>query len=203
MEVVKQTPAAREELGVLAVLEAVAGDARLSQRELSRRTGLNLKKVNYCLRRLLEKGQVKFQRALDSPDKRAYLYVLTPSGLRARTRLTYRFVRLTLALYGELEARVEQRLGELAGSGVRRVVLLGSGEVARLAAARAPGLGVQVVGVVGEPGRPPGLKDVPVLADLSEVAWDGVLMTEEGDAPEVQAELQRLGVSGERVWLLA
>jgi hypothetical protein len=30
MEVVKQTPAAREELGVLAVLEAVAGDARLS-----------------------------------------------------------------------------------------------------------------------------------------------------------------------------
>lgn len=53
---------------------------------------------------------------------------------RARTQLTYRFVRLTLASYEKLEARVEQRLGELAQAGVRRVVLLGSGEVARLAA---------------------------------------------------------------------
>lgn len=70
MEVVKQAQVAREELGVLAVLEAVAGDARLSQRELARRTGLNLKKVNCCLRWLLEEGQVKFPRALDSADKR-------------------------------------------------------------------------------------------------------------------------------------
>ena len=209
MELVKQAQAAHEDLGVLAVLEAVAGDARLSQRELARRTGLNLKKVNYCLRRLLEKGHVKFQRALDHPDKRAYLYVLTPAGLRARTRLTYRFVRLTLAFYEELEARVKQRLGELAQVGVRRLVLLGWGEVARIVLDQASGLGVQVVGVVGEragsDGGPggcgEGVSSVPMLADLSGVAWDGVLVTEGGDA--VEAELARLGVTEERVWTLA
>ena len=68
-------------------MEALEAGERVTQRDLARVTGLNLKKVNYCLRKLLEKGHVKFQRARRNPDKRTYLYILTPAGLRAKSHL--------------------------------------------------------------------------------------------------------------------
>ena len=52
------------------VLEQKQG---LTQRELAEETGLNLKKVNYCLHKLLEKGHLKFQKVRRNPDKRSYL----------------------------------------------------------------------------------------------------------------------------------
>ena len=61
---------------------------QITQRELARTTGLNLKKVNYCLQKLLEKGYIKFQRVRKNPDKRSYLYILTPAGLKAKSQLT-------------------------------------------------------------------------------------------------------------------
>ena len=42
---------------MLAVMEALAEDEEATQRERSCRSGLHLKKVNYCLHKLLEKGR--------------------------------------------------------------------------------------------------------------------------------------------------
>ena len=55
-----QDTSTREDLGMLAVLEVLVDREQVSQRELSRQTGLYLKKVNYCLHKLVEKGHVKF-----------------------------------------------------------------------------------------------------------------------------------------------
>ena len=84
---------------MLAVMDVLADEGRVTQRELARRTGLNLKKVNYCLHKLLEKGYVKFQRAVHNPDKRSYLYIVTPAGLTAKSHLTYGFLKFTLGFY--------------------------------------------------------------------------------------------------------
>ena len=99
MEILRQSSATREDLGLLAVMDALEERDEISQRELARVTGLNLKKVNYCLHKLLEKGHVKFQRVRDNPDKRSYLYILTPAGLKAKSRLTYSFLRFTFDFY--------------------------------------------------------------------------------------------------------
>ena len=64
MRIPKQDATTREDLGMLAVMEALADKEAVTQRELSRQTGLNLKKVNFCLHKLLEKGHVKFNRVL-------------------------------------------------------------------------------------------------------------------------------------------
>ncbi|HEY79942.1 MAG TPA: hypothetical protein G4O05_02525, partial [Caldilineae bacterium] len=42
--------------------------------------------------------------AVHNPDKRSYLYILTPAGLQAKSRLTYRFLRFTLDFYEQVEA---------------------------------------------------------------------------------------------------
>ena len=97
MDDIKQNSAVvKENLGLLAVMEAIEEKNHISQRELAKRTGLNLKKVNYCLHKLLEKGHVKFQKVRHNPDKRVYLYLLTPAGLKAKSKLTYGFLQYTL-----------------------------------------------------------------------------------------------------------
>ena len=110
MDLIKRDSETREDLGLLAVMDALADQEQVTQRELSRRTGLNLKKVNYCLHKLLEKGHVKFQRVVNNPDKRAYLYILTPAGLKAKSHLTYRFLKYTLDFYNQVEAKLQQSL---------------------------------------------------------------------------------------------
>ena len=123
MDLFRQNSATREDLGMLAVMDALATEDQITQRELSRQTGLNLKKVHFCLHKLLEKGYVKFQRALHNPDKRVYLYIVTPAGLKAKSALTYRFLKVTLDFYNQVEAKVQQTLAAMEKAGIERVVL--------------------------------------------------------------------------------
>jgi transcription initiation factor IIE alpha subunit len=80
MDLLDQRSAIREDLGLLAVMDALVDEEQVTQRELSRRTGLNLKKVNYCLHKLLEKGHIKFHNIVTNPNKRSYLYIRVVAG---------------------------------------------------------------------------------------------------------------------------
>ena len=64
----------------------------ISQRELSSALGLSLGKTHYVLHALLDKGLVKAGNFRRSDNKLAYAYVLTPSGLREKIRLTRAFL---------------------------------------------------------------------------------------------------------------
>ena len=90
------------------VLRALEENPDLSQRGLARDVGISLGGVNYCLRALAEKGQIKIRnfKASDSDHKAGYAYVLTPSGLAERARLTGRFLQRKLAEYEALEAEI-------------------------------------------------------------------------------------------------
>ena len=197
-----QDAASRAELGLLAVLEALAEDERVSQRQLAQRTGLNLKKVNYCLHELLGRGYVKFRRAVRQADKRAYLYVLTPAGLAAKSQLTYRFVRSALGYYNQVEARFARCLGQMAAAGVRQVVLCGPTAAARIVLGLGAQDGLQIVGVVGEHAEGEVFHGVPVLGPTQVPAGAGVLIT--ALEPEAASRwVEGLGVSAARIWRLS
>ena len=174
-----QDTATREDLGMLAVMEALAEDEEVSQRELSLRSGLHLKKVNYCLHKLLEKGQVRFQRVLDSPNKRAYLYVLTPAGLQEKSRLTCRFLQVTLDYYNRVEEKLEECLAEMGRAGVRRVLLYGASDAARIVIGLAGGKRIRVVGVVDDGLDGGEFRGTPVVVpgELGRLDWDAMLVT--------------------------
>ncbi len=200
-----QDAATREDLGFLAVMDALVSEQQVSQRELAHRTGLNLRKVNYCLQQLLTKGYVKFRRAASSHHKRSYLYVLTPAGLTARSQLTYRFLRSTLDHYNQVEARFARCLVRMAQASVRRLLLYGATEAARVVLDMAPGFDVAVVGVVDEGLAASTFRGVPVLclADLPDESWDGVLVTALADPDEVTRTLVGRGLLSERIWRLS
>jgi len=76
----------------LAVLRLLEQRPELSQRELSETLGLSLGKAHYVLHSLLDRGLVKAGNFRRSDNKMAYAYVLTPTGLREKMRLTRAFL---------------------------------------------------------------------------------------------------------------
>lgn len=74
-----------------------------SQRSLADRLGFSIGKTNYILKGLMEKGLLKAERFVNSENKMAYRYVLTPQGINERIRLTEKFIVRKKQEYEELQ----------------------------------------------------------------------------------------------------
>jgi len=65
----------------LNLLRRIERNPSYTQRKLSSDMVISLGKVNYCLRRLTEKGWVKVHNFHNSKNKSAYVYLFSPSIL--------------------------------------------------------------------------------------------------------------------------
>lgn len=92
----------------LKVLRLVEQNPNISQRELAKELGVSLGKANYCLRALLEKGWVKVRNFRNSENKIRYAYLLTPSGIDNKARLTVTYLKIKVAEYESMRAEIEQ-----------------------------------------------------------------------------------------------
>jgi len=174
-----------EDLPTLSVLETLSEAADLPQRQIAARTGLNLAKVNFVLKALVEKGYVKLKRVRDNPHKLKYLYLLTPEGVAAKSRLAYRFVQRTLRQYADVEDKVAESVRSMVDQGVHRVVLWGCTEITSLCTrvmGELDGL-LKVVGVVDPTGADPAALTLDQLDALSADAIV-VCQPEADDLPE-------------------
>ncbi len=80
----------------------------ITQRELASSLEVSLGRVNYCLKALAEKGWVKMEGFAKSESKSRYVYLLTPSGLAAKSRLTASFLRHKLKEYEALGQEIQE-----------------------------------------------------------------------------------------------
>ena len=64
-----------------------------TQRQLSREMGVSLGKINYCMKKLSEKGWLKLKSFSHSSNKLGYIYLLTPQGIEQKARLTTSFLK--------------------------------------------------------------------------------------------------------------
>jgi EPS-associated MarR family transcriptional regulator len=96
------------------VLRLLAEQPNASQRQLAKALGISLGKTNYCIQALLQKGWVKANNFASNRNKGVYRYLLTPSGLEAKARLTARFLQRKLAEYEALEREIAQLRADLA-----------------------------------------------------------------------------------------
>ena len=91
--------------GLLKTLEDNPG---LSQRDLAKRLGVSLGKVNFCLNALVEKGSVKINNFRNSENKLAYAYLLTPRGVEQKARMTVEFLQNKVQEYERLKKEIEE-----------------------------------------------------------------------------------------------
>ncbi len=89
------------------ILRLLHENPKLKQRELGERVGVSLGAVNYCLKSLVELGFVKVSNFASSQNKLGYAYVLTPSGISEKARLTGRFLARKKAEYEALRVEID------------------------------------------------------------------------------------------------
>jgi EPS-associated MarR family transcriptional regulator len=79
-----------------------------TQRELSREMGVSLGKVNYCMKKLTEKGLIKLTNFTHNSNKMGYAYLLTPSGIEEKSRLTFSFLKRKIVEYEVLKKEINK-----------------------------------------------------------------------------------------------
>ena len=92
----------------LKILKELSRDKTLSQRDLSKKLGLSLGKVNYVLNALIDKGLVKVESFKNSKKKLAYMYILTPKGVAEKMELTYLFLKKRTHEYNTIKIEIEE-----------------------------------------------------------------------------------------------
>ena len=90
------------------VLRKINNKPKSSQRELARELGFSLGKLNYCLKALQHKGLVKIENFKKNPNKICYTYILTPKGIKTKTKLAINFMNRKMREYEELKKELEE-----------------------------------------------------------------------------------------------
>lgn len=94
------------------LLKLIETEPEISQRELARRMGVSIGKTNYCLKALVEKGFIKLRNFRKSDNKLAYAYLLTPTGIEEKARLTLAFLRAKEAEYEQISYEIAELRAE-------------------------------------------------------------------------------------------
>lgn len=88
-------------------LRELARDGTISQRELSKRMGLSLGRVNYLVNSLLRQGYIEAKRFKNSKKKIGYMYVVTPKGISTKVTQTYHFLQRKLDEFENLKREID------------------------------------------------------------------------------------------------
>ena len=79
-----------------------------TQRDLAAELGFSLGKLNYCLKELKKKGLIKLKNFRKNNRKINYMYILTPSGLSTKTKLTINFMQKKMKEYEDLKKELRK-----------------------------------------------------------------------------------------------
>ncbi len=93
----------------LNILRKIQNKSNITQRDLANELGFSLGKLNYCLKALKNKGLIKIKNFEKNNSKINYIYLLTPKGIAAKTKLTINFMKKKMAEYDELQKELDER----------------------------------------------------------------------------------------------
>ena len=106
----------RREEARLMLLRFVSENPEASTREIADAIGVSNGAAYYLLKSLIEKGFVKAHNFANAKSKSAYLYVLTPEGIKQRLGLTERFLARKRREYKALREEIQKMERELHSS---------------------------------------------------------------------------------------
>ena len=89
------------------VLRKIDKNPNATQRKLAEELGFSLGKLNYSIKELKKKGLIKIENFKKNPKKLNYFYILTPSGISKKTKLTVNFMKRKMQEYDELKKELK------------------------------------------------------------------------------------------------
>jgi len=178
------------------LLDELSKESVVSQRALADRLGIALGLVNAYIKRLGKKGYIKIKFLPRNRIK----YILTPQGLSEKTKLTYKFMHYSILYFKDIRQKIESTYSGMVGSGVKKVLLWGDGELAELCYISTRGFPLEIVGAVGKKRNDHAFFDrhVYTTEDITGLDYDAILVstldTKAGRA------LQDMGVKPEKIY---
>ena len=148
------------------LLTEIGAGSQVSQRSLARTLGIALGLTNFLVRRLVRKGWVRMIHI--KPNRVSYL--LTPTGIAEKARMSRDSLRYSVRLYTEVRNRIREQVADVAAQcrtidpaddSRTKVVFFGTGEIAEIGYICLQETELHLVGAVGDT-RKSRFFDVPV-----------------------------------------
>ncbi|MFC1548334.1 MarR family EPS-associated transcriptional regulator [Candidatus Omnitrophota bacterium] len=89
------------------LLDHIQQNPEATQRELVDELDISLGKVNFLIKSLANTGIIKLKRFKNSRNKKGYLYLLTPDGIRKKTSYLQRYLEEKMQEYDRLRTQIE------------------------------------------------------------------------------------------------
>jgi len=89
------------------VLDVISKSNISNQRSIADQTKFSLGKVNYVVNQMIEVGFLKFENFKNAESKKNYAYILTPSGIREKLKITHSFIERKEQEYQALKNEIE------------------------------------------------------------------------------------------------
>lgn len=195
------------------ILSAIEDGHPISQRSLSSSLGIALGLTNLLVKRLIRKGWIRVTHI--RPNRVGYF--LTPTGIAEKARMSHAYFQHSVEFYTAARDRLRARFLLLserwpvgAAHTEKRLVFLGTGEVAEIAYVCLQGTDLHLCGVIdfqgrdhffGLPVHPAAAADQTLLDSVDGRAAPALVAF--SDSPQLRAWLERVGVSAERViWIM-
>lgn len=186
-----------ESIRAFEILNELAADDSLTQKDLSNRLGIAVGLVNTYLKNLVKKGYIK----VSSLPPRKYVYLLTPQGIAEKTRLTYQLLKDYNRIYREARENLSSLLGQMEAEGTKRILFAGADEVAEIAYLTLQETGMELVGIVDDDlaGKEfLGWKIAPI-STVANLHCDAVVVTTYWRRMAITKALKEAGLPGNRI----
>ena len=94
---------------ILNVLRKIFSEPNVSQRKLASELNLSLGKLNYIVNSLKNKGLLKVKNFKNNKKKLNYIYLLTPTGIAYKTKLTINYMKKLSSEYEALKKDLKKK----------------------------------------------------------------------------------------------
>jgi DNA-binding MarR family transcriptional regulator len=160
------------------MLHVIETRGQVTQRSLAGELGIALGLTNIYLKRCIHKGLIKARKA----PARRYAYYVTAKGFTEKARLTAKYLTRSLGFFRLAREDCSELFRACEARGVRRIVLIGAGDLCEIAALAALDSGLEVAAVFDQETNRQQLAGLRILRDPAEIAGiDAVVITDMKD----------------------
>jgi len=92
----------------LQIIREIEHNPQTTQRNLAQKLEVSLGKINFLVNVLIEKGIIEIKNFKNSKNKLAYMYLLTPDGIKIKLQLTRKFFAWKTQEYEKLREEIER-----------------------------------------------------------------------------------------------
>ena len=91
----------------LHIIKEIEANPQVTQRHLAQKLEVSLGKVNFLINALIDKGIIEAKNFKNAKKKLAYMYLLTPHGIKVKIELTHKFMIWKINEYEKLKKEIE------------------------------------------------------------------------------------------------